>query len=536
MERRVIARIQHTLGDYDQLLPETAMVYAKASERFESVALADIAENDIVLVMPGERIPVDGIVVDGQSDVNEAIITGEAMPVLKKEGSAVSSGSLNTNSALKIRATARAEHSTIARIRQSVMDARLSRMPLQATADRIGFFLVPAVLVLALLVWLGWGLFSGDFGDGLLHAVSILVVACPCALGLATPLAAAVGIHAAARRGILFRSAQIMETTAELERVYFDKTGIITQGEPAVIEAVPLGCVPSELIAIAASLESLSRHPLAQAVTKHAAREGLAVEPVKYFSEQAGAGVSGRIAGREVIAGNLPFMEQHKIPLADAGLDVERLLREGNTLIWVAEYHPTRQLLGVLALNDPVRESAGSAVRLLKKLRVRSYLLSGDRANVARAVAKLVGIRSVGAEASPDEKRAEVERSREEAFTAMVGDGINDAPALAAADVSYTLIKSTGWAKQESSVLLLHDDLRLIPASIAIARFTRRKIYQNLGWAFAYNAVALPLAAAGQLTPMTAGLAMALSSLTVVINSAFYALLGSMKQERDPVA
>ena len=497
------------------LRPEQARV--ERAETEIELPIAAVSTGDVVVVRPGERLPTDGIVLSGASQVDESLLTGESLPVEKQPGASVVGGSINGSGLLRVQTTAIGAEATLARIIALVEGAQAKKAPVQRLVDRVAAVFVPVVLVCAVIAFLGWYLLAGSFAGGLVAAVAVLVIACPCSLGLATPTALMVGTGAAARAGILIRDAEALERAHLVDTVVLDKTGTVTEGRPEVAEIVPHGVPEAELLAMAAAAQTGSEHPLARAVLARAA--GLALERVEDFQGQPGRGLTARVGGRQIAIGNRALLAAHDVaPVLEA--EARRLEEQGRTVMWVAELEPERVLLGLIAVMDQLKPSAAAAVRRLQEAGIATVLLTGDNARTAQVVADALGIVQVLAEVLPGGKAAEIERLQAAGHrVAMVGDGVNDAPALAQADVGIAMGTGADVAMQAAGITLMRGDPLLIADAIAISRATYRKIRQNLFWAFAYNVVGIPLAALGLLSPMLAGAAMAFSSVSVVSNA-----------------
>jgi Cu+-exporting ATPase len=497
------------------LRPEQARVERGGTEI--EVPIAAVVPGDVVVVRPGERLPTDGAVLSGSSHVDESLLTGESFPMEKQPGAPVVGGSINGNGLLRVTTTAVGADATLAQIIALVEGAQVKKAPVQHLVDQVAAVFVPIVLACALVAFLGWYFVTGSFADALVAAVAVLVVACPCSLGLATPAALMVGTGAAARAGILIRDAEALERAHRVDTVVLDKTGTVTEGRPMVTEIVPHGVPETDLLALAAAAQTGSEHPLARAVLAKAA--GLALPRVEKFESIPGRGLVARVAGRQIAIGNRALLAEHKIPRT---LDAEarRLEVQGRTVMWVATLEPKPALLGIIAVMDQVKASAAAAVQRLQAEGITTVLLTGDNARTAQAVADALGIERVLAEVLPEGKAAEIARLQNEGHcVAMVGDGVNDAPALALADVGIAMGTGTAVAMQAAGITLMRADPRLIADAIAISRATYRKIRQNLFWAFVYNVVGIPLAGLGLLSPMLAGAAMAFSSVSVVSNA-----------------
>ena len=499
------------------LRPDKARI-ERGNEELEIPASA-VAIGDVVLVRPGERLPVDGRVLDGRSAVDESLLTGESLPVEKAPGDRVTGGSINGSGLLRIEALAVGERSTLSRIIALVEGAEARKAPVQRLVDRVAGVFVPVVLIVALLAFLGWWLIAGSFSIGVIAAVSVLVIACPCSLGLATPAALMVGTGVAARAGILIRDAEALERAHRLDTIVLDKTGTLTEGEPAVTEVVSIGVAEGELLKLAAVAQSGSEHPLARAVLARA-RESSRGARLEEFQNHAGLGITARVSGRRLAIGNRRLMQDSRVPLDANANPAQQLEAQGRTVMWVAALDPEPTLLGLIAVADRIKPTAAEAVRRLEEIGIETFLLTGDNERTAAAVAAQLGIRRMKAGVLPQEKAAEIERLRAEGRqVGMVGDGVNDAPALAAADVGIAMGTGADVAMQTAGVTLMRGDPRLLVDAIAVSRATYRKIRQGLFWAFIYNIIGLPAAAFGLLSPMIAGAAMALSSVSVVSNA-----------------
>ena len=497
------------------LRPDTARVEREGAEI--ELQVAAVSAGDVVVVRPGERLPTDGRVLSGASQVDESLLTGESLPVEKQPGDAVVGGAINGSGLLRIETTAVGEQSMLARIIALVEGAQAKKAPVQRLVDRVAAVFVPVVLACALIAFLGWYLLAGSFAVGLVAAVSVLVIACPCSLGLATPTALMVGTGAAAKAGILIRDAEALERAHRVDTVVLDKTGTVTEGRPTVTEIVPHGITESELLALAAAAQTGSEHPLARAVLDRAA--DLALPPLDDFQSHPGRGLTALVGGRRIAIGNRALLAEAGV--APALEDAARHLEEqGRTVMWVAALEPAPVLLGLIAVMDRIRPTAAAAVRRLRARGIATVLLTGDNVRTAQAVAQTLGIAQVLAEVLPDGKAAEIARLQQQGRrVAMVGDGVNDAPALAQADVGIAMGTGADVAMAASGITLMRGDPLLIADAIAISRATWRKIRQNLFWAFVYNVVGIPLAGLGLLSPMFAGAAMALSSVSVVSNA-----------------
>ncbi|RUO99830.1 heavy metal translocating P-type ATPase [Hyphomicrobium sp.] len=498
------------------LRPERARIERDGGEI--DVPVSAISLGDVVVVRPGEKLPVDGVVLSGRSDVDESLLTGESLPVAKTVTDKVIGGSINGGGLLRVRTSALGAQSTLSKIIALVGNAQTKKAPLQRLVDRVSAIFVPVVLLVALVTFLGWWLIAGDFGGGVIAAVSVMVIACPCSLGLATPTALMVGTGAAARAGILIRDIEALERVHKLDAVILDKTGTVTEGKPAVTDIVPLGVSEQELLTLAAAAQTGSEHPLARAVLAKAAN--LKLPSIEHFQSHGGLGLTATVGGAEVAIGNRRLMEQHGVKYDDLADTASKLEEQGRTVMWIGAIDAAPKLLGILAVADPIKKTARLAVDNLLKAGIETILVTGDNERTAHAIASQLGIANVLAGVLPAGKAVEVERLQADGrHVGMVGDGVNDAPALAAADVGIAMGTGTDVAMQTAGITLMRGDPLLIGDAIAVSKATYRKIRQGLFWAFFYNVVAMPAAAFGLLSPMIAGAAMALSSVTVVANA-----------------
>ena len=502
-----------------ELRPETARLDRDGTE--VEVAIGQVRPGDLAVVRPGERVPVDGEVVDGASEVDESLVTGESLPVPKASGASVTGGSINGAGLLRVRATAVGEESMLARIIRLVENAQAGKASVQRLVDRISGVFVPCVVGVAVVTFAAWLVFTGDVEASLIAAVSVLVIACPCALGLATPTAIMTGTGAAARAGILVKDVAALEQAHRIDTVVFDKTGTLTEGRPRVVDLLGAGVPADEVARLAASVQHGSEHPLAGAILADAEARGVALLPLRDFEAVAGRGVRGVVDGCRVMVGSAAFVGEVTSLDADLLETARTWENEGRTTVFVyAQRDELDDLVGMIGIADPLRESAADAVRQLEALGVRTSMLSGDAVAVAERVGAALGVTDVRGAVRPDEKAAAVQDLMRSGRTVgMVGDGINDAPALAAANVGIAMGTGTDIAMETAGVTLMRPDPRLVAGAISASRATFAKIRQNLFWAFVYNVVCIPLAAAGYLSPTLAAAAMALSSVSVVGNS-----------------
>ncbi|WP_119681941.1 heavy metal translocating P-type ATPase [Indioceanicola profundi] len=501
------------------LRPDKARVRRNGAE--VEIPVAEVRVGDLVVVRPGERMPVDGQVVEGTGSVDETMLTGEPLPVEKDLDAKVTGGSINVDGLLVVRTTAVGSETMLSKIVRLVEGAQASKAPIQRTVDRVSAVFVPVVLAIATVTFAAWWGLTGSVEAAIITAVSVLVIACPCALGLATPTSIMVGTGAAARHGILIKDAEALERAHAVTAVAFDKTGTLTEGKPRVTAIVPAsGLDEATVLRTAVTLQQGSEHPLAHAVRDRAGTAGIAPITLTDFKALAGRGVSGRVGETAVVFGAKRLMMENG--LSDAVLEAEAAALEasGRTVSWMAELAPARRVLGLIAFGDTVKASAREAIRSLHDQGIEAVMVTGDSRGAAEAVARELGIDRVFAEVLPGDK-ADVMAAlkREGKVVAMVGDGINDAPALAAADVGIAMATGTDVAMHTAGVTLMRGDPILVGGAVDVSRRTYAKIKQGLFWAFIYNVVGLPLAALGFLSPVLAGAAMALSSVSVVLNA-----------------
>jgi Cu+-exporting ATPase len=516
MEARAKRGTTAAIRQLMDLRPQTARVRQDDGSEVE-LPVASITTGALIIVKPGERIPVDGEVVSGQSELDESLITGESLPVLKSAGDKVTGGAINGTGLLELRATTVGEDSTLSRIIRLVESAQAGKAPVQRLVDSISAIFVPTVIVIAAITFLAWYFTAGDFESALIAAVSVLVIACPCALGLATPTAIMTGTGAAARAGILIKDVASLERAHRISAVIFDKTGTLTEGRPKVTDLHTLRGDEATLLGLAASAQQGSEHPLAKALLELAEERGIALQAISDFQSYTGRGLVSRVGEQRIVIGNEKLLAEHQL---DPSAELARARAwegEAKTVIWVAD---DAGLLGIFAIADPLKAEAAEAVRALREQNIRTLMLSGDAPLVAEAIGQQANIDEARGGMRPDDKAKAVEQLMAEGYAVgMIGDGINDAPALAAADVGIAMGTGTDIAMETAGITLMRPDPRLVSGAISASRATFRKIKQNLFWAFIYNVVGIPLAAAGLLSPALAGLAMALSSVSVVTNS-----------------
>ncbi|MCW5642811.1 MAG: copper-translocating P-type ATPase [Rhodoferax sp.] len=500
------------------LRPETARVTRDGRE--QEIPIARVRVGDLVVVRPGERIPVDGTVRDGASEVDESLITGESLPVAKHAGDTVTGGSVNAEGLLTVQTRAVGAESTLARIVRMVESAQAHKAPIQRLVDQVSAVFVPVVIAIGLLTLLAWGLATGNWEQAILNAVAVLVIACPCALGLATPTAIMAGTGVAARHGILIKDAQALELAHKVTVVGFDKTGTLTEGKPRLVASEAADGDTAALLAASASIQAGSEHPLARAVIDAARAADVQSRPATEVRALAGRGMAASVDGRALRLGSTRLMDELGVERGALAARAEALQAEGRTVSWVADITDTPRLLGLLAFGDTIKDSARRAVAQLREHGIRSVLVTGDNRGSAEAVGRELGLDDIRSEVLPQDKaRIVAELKADGATVAMVGDGINDAPALAAADVGIAMSTGTDVAMHAAGITLMRGDPALVADAIDISRKTYAKIRQNLFWAFVYNAIGVPLAAFGLLNPVVAGAAMALSSVSVVSNA-----------------
>jgi len=520
LEARAKRQTTEAIRALQALRPTVARVRRESGEIEVSIEAVRVGE--IVVILPGERIPVDGEILEGRTHADESLLTGESLPVAKAPGDRVTGGSVNGEGRIVVRTVAIGAETALARIIRLVEDAQAKKAPIQRVVDRVSAVFVPVVVGIAFVTWLAWGVATGDWSAATLNAVAVLVISCPCALGLATPTAIMAGTGVAARHGILVKDAEALEAAHTVRTVAFDKTGTLTEGRPALVALEAAGVGEAEFLSLAASVESGSTHPLAVAVVEEARKRAIELRPPGEVTALAGRGLQARVDGRELLLGSERLMLESGANLAPFEASARAHEAQGRTVAWLAESRADgARLLGLLALGDPPRAAAGEAVAALHALGLRTVMVSGDNRGAAQSVARQAGIApdDVIAEVLPQDKAAVIERLRASGRIAMVGDGVNDAPALAAADVGFAMGSGTDVAMHAAGVTLMRPDPRLVADAIDISRRTTRKIHQNLFWAFIYNVIGIPLAAAGLLNPVIAGAAMAFSSVSVVSNT-----------------
>ncbi len=500
------------------LQAKTARVMREGQE--VDIPVEDVLVGDIVIVRPGEKVPVDGIITDGNSTVDESMLTGESLPVDKKAGDEVVGATINKFGTFKFKATKVGKDTALAQIVRIVEEAQGSKAPIQRFADVVSGYFVPAVVGIAVLTFAGWYFIfdPGNFSRALVNFTAVLVIACPCALGLATPTSIMVGTGRGAENGILIKGAEHLENAHRLTTIVLDKTGTITKGQPEVTDIIALSEFSQpEILAMAVRAEKNSEHPLAQAIVNYGKEQGVSLEDPEAFTSIPGHGVKVTIEGRQILVGTRKLLRENNVEFQFAITEIERLEEQGKTVMLMAV---DQKMAGLLAVADTVKESSAEAVAELQKLGIEVWMITGDNERAAKAIAKTVGINNVLAEVLPEHKAEKVQALKQEGkVVAMVGDGINDAPALATADVGFAIGTGTDVAIEAADITLMRGDLTGTVAAIKLSKATMRNIKQNLFWALVYNSLGIPIAAAGFLSPVLAGAAMAFSSVSVVTNA-----------------
>jgi Cu+-exporting ATPase len=537
VESRARGKASQAIRKLLELGAKTARVFRNGEER--EIPVEEIRVGDVMIVRPGEKIPTDGEVIEGESSIDESMATGESMPVRKTAGDTVIGATVNQNGSLQVRAAKIGRDTFLAQMIQMVEELQGTKVPIQAFADKVTAIFVPIIVVLSLLTFAAWMLFPGIMSRILLSAqgiipwlpktaggltlaifaaIAVLVIACPCALGLATPTALMVGSGMGARRGILYRKGEAIQALKDVALIAFDKTGTLTVGKPVVTDVVPAdGVTREELLTVAGALEANSEHPLAAAIGQKVKSENITIEKVEKFSAVPGMGVRATLKGDSLILGSLSFLQNEGLELSELQLTIEQLEEAAKTTVIVAR---NGRLLGVLGIADRLKPETVEAIRKLHRMGLKTAMITGDNARTAAVIAREAGIDHISAEVLPDQKVQEIQRLQQQfGSVAMVGDGINDAPALVRADVGIAIGSGTDIAIEAADVTLVRGDLNGLVSAIALSRATFRKIRQNLFWAFFYNVLAIPLAIAGLLHPVIAEMAMAVSSISVVSNA-----------------
>ncbi|MBI5751450.1 MAG: copper-translocating P-type ATPase [Hydrogenophilales bacterium] len=514
LEARAKGKTSAAIEALLKLQPRTARVERDGQQL--DIPIEQLQAGDICIVRAGENIPVDGEVIEGASSVNEAMLTGESMPRHKGPGERTYAATQNLDGMLKLRATGVGSATQLAHIVRLVEDAQGSKAPIQRLADVISGIFVPIVVGIALLTFVLWWWLGGDLSAALINSVAVLVIACPCALGLATPTAIMVGTGRGAQTGILVRDARALEQAHKITTLIVDKTGTLTEGKPTVSDVIPAGNHSAQdMLSVAAALEQGSQHPLATAILNHAKSLGVIPSAMSHFTTVAGKGVSATIDNEQVYLGSLSFLAASNVPLADT--DTRALLDQGKTVIGIGT---AQRFMGLIAIADRLRDDSAAAVRQLQKMQIEVVMLTGDNPQTAKAIAGQAGVDRFVAEVMPQDKAQEVARQKAQGkVVGMAGDGINDAPALSAADVGFAISSGSDIAIEAADVTLMRNSLMSVADAISLSRATLGKIRQNLFFAFIYNVLGIPLAALGMLNPVIAGAAMAMSSVSVVSNA-----------------
>jgi len=516
MEEIIKKRSSAAVRKLLDLKPATAHVIRDGQEM--EVPAESVMLDEIIVVRPGEKVPADGVVFEGRSSVDEAMLTGESMPVEKSSGSAVIGGTINRTGLFRFKTTRVGAETALAQIIKLVEEAQASSAPIQRLADQVASYFVPTVVLVAFSAFVGWWL-MGNFPQSLMAFIAVLIIACPCALGIATPAALMVGVGKGAEAGILIRGAEVLERAEKLTTVVFDKTGTLTRGEPNITDIIAIGNQPeADILRAAAAVEVGSEHPLGEAIVRAAQHRELALPKVENFESIPGHGIRGNVDGKVTLLGNRRLFEREGIDTKPAEEIMAKLEAQGKTAMLVGL---DGGLAGVLAVADTLKPEAKDAIAELMKENVEVIMLTGDNRRTAEAIAKELGIKRVIAEVLPSDKAKVIQDLQKQGKSvAMVGDGVNDAPALAVAEIGIALGSGSDVAKETGGIVLIKNDVRDVVASIRLSRATMRKIKQNLFWAFIYNAIGVPIAAFGFLNPIIAAAAMALSSLSVIVNSA----------------
>lgn len=521
LEAKAKGKTTDAISKLLNLAPKTARVLRDNQEK--NVPVEEVKKDDVVIVKAGESIPVDGVIISGSASIDESALTGESLPVDKKEGDKAIGATINRNGYFKMRVTKTGDETVLAQIVKLVDEATSSKAPIANLADRVSGVFVPIVIGIAFIAAIIWLLLGSTFEFALSIGISVLVISCPCALGLATPTAIMVGTGQGAINGILFKSAKALETTHELQTIVFDKTGTITEGKPVVTDIFPLQNTENDLLQIAASLESLSEHPLAQAITTSAKEKNLSFLEVEKFTQVAGQGIRGIIDGKKILAGNLKMMNENQIETTSANF-LDNSTNGGKTTLYFAQ---DNRLIGIIRVADVIKDTSKEAIEELNQMGLQTIMLTGDNETTARAIAEKAGIRNVIAEVLPADKEHEIQKLQTQGQkVAMVGDGINDAPALARADVGIAIGAGTDIAIDSADVVLMKSQLTEVSTAIRLSKATIKNIKENLFWAFIYNIIGIPIAAGifypafgFKLSPMIGALAMSFSSVFVVTNA-----------------
>lgn len=515
LEARAKSRTNDAIKKLISLRPETAIVIVDGNEVERKIDELQIG--DMVIVKPGTKIPADGIIVNGFSVIDESMLTGESLPVEKTLNDKVFGGTINQNGTFVFRITATGDNSVLGNIIRMVEEAQGSKAPIQKLADKIASVFVPAVILIALISFAFWIFYSNNFSVALMNFVAVLIIACPCALGLATPTALIVGLGKAAQKGILIKNAESLELAHKVDIVLFDKTGTITEGAPLVIGINTIGYDEKEVLSLIYPAEKRSEHPIAKAIVSYTEKFNLKEYSLEEFESKTGFGIRAKVDGKEIIIGNEKFMRANNIKISDEPLLSDYKIKIASTIIYVSS---NRNLIAAISIADKIKDNSKEAIETLKKMNIKTVMLTGDNFKSAKSIAEKIGIDEVKAELLPEDKLKIVdEYLNQNKIVAFVGDGINDAPSLAKAHVGIAIGNGTDVALETADIVLLNNDLMNVSKSFLISKFVVRTIKQNLFWAFIYNIIGIPLAALGMLNPMIAALAMSFSSVSVVSNS-----------------
>jgi len=517
LEARARMQTSAAIRALQALRPEEATVIRKGQQK--TIAVKNLVIGDIVIIKPGERIPADGEITEGASHIDESMLTGESLPVSKKAGAKVVGGSVNNDGLLQVRVTALGAESTLNKIIRLVETAQAVKAPVQRLVDRVSAVFVPVVIGIALMTILGWGFYSGDWQQAILNGIAVLVIACPCALGLATPASIMVGTGLGAKNGILIKDAEALEIAHSVTAVAFDKTGTLTVGKPRVASLVPNEISEKNLLSVAASLQQGSEHPLAKAVLLKAQEDHTTLQSLSSMTAFPGFGVEGVLNSATYILGSRRWMERNGLNVDAFSKAIAEAESQGQTVSFVAQTQPEAKVLGMISFSDLPKDTSAEAISKLHKLGIKTVMLTGDNHGAAQSIARKLGIDEVHAGVLPQDKARLIENLKKNHTVAMVGDGVNDAPALAAANVGIAMASGSDIAMHSAGITLMRGEPLLLPDAVEISRKTYKKIQQNLFWAFIYNVIGIPLAALGFLNPVIAGAAMAFSSVSVVTNA-----------------
>ncbi len=515
LEAKAKSKTGSTIKKLLNLKPEFALIKRNGVEI--KIPLNEINVNDMVIIKPGSKIPADGIITEGSSSVDESMITGESIPAEKSVGEKVIGGTINKSGYFEFKVTATGDNSLLGQIIKMVEEAQGSKAPIQNLADKVAAIFVPVVIVISIITFIAWIASGSDFNIALVNFVAVLIIACPCALGLATPTALIVGTGKAAQNGILIKNGESLETAHKISTIIFDKTGTLTEGKPILTQIITKDIHENELLRIVASVEKKSEHPFAHSIVEAAEKRNLQLAECHLISNEIGKGIVGHVDNFEVTVGNFSFITEKKIIIDTWTTQKQKEIHTGGTLIYAAF---DKEIKGIIKIEDVIRDTSKSALQKLKELGIKTVMLTGDSKSNAKSIAESLGIESFESEILPDQKANVVkEYQKQNEVVAMVGDGINDSPALAQSDIGIALGTGTDIAIESSSIVIIRNDLSALVTAIQLSKRTIKTIKQNLFWAFVYNVVCIPLAALGLLNPMLAAFAMSLSSVSVITNS-----------------